>query len=98
MEENIISISENRNASSLVTAHLKLKLSLELDPCELGDVVKRCLVTVIPFALRICRAVANETKQNFIWQLLIHSPLSFYFIQVTGCLAEASKPHKYCQR
>ena len=60
IEVNIISISENRNASSLVTAHVKFQLSLKRDPCELGDVRKHCFVAVLPFALPI----RNKTKQK----------------------------------
>lgn len=60
IEVNTISISENRNASSLVTAHVKFQLSLKLNACELGDVRKHCFVAVLPFALRI----RNKTKQK----------------------------------
>lgn len=57
--------------------HVKFQLSLKLGPCELGDVGKHCFVTVPPFALWIHRAREIKQNKNFIWQLLIHSPLSF---------------------
>lgn len=40
----------------------------------------------------------KERKKKNLHLAIIHSPLSFYFVQLNGCLVEAGNPHKYGQR
>lgn len=78
-----------RSETWFVSILFKLMWSLWLYFCNLKDIGKHCFVLIL-HPLQICRA-AGVRRTSF-GNLL--SPLSFYWFQVNGCLAEVGRPHK----